>query len=331
MEVVIGVDGGGSKTALAMARSDDGTLLGRVSVDGSNVLKVGGEHAAEAIIRSIEGLLEPDGRTQGDVTAIVAGLAGVDATANGDLISTRLRRAFPAATCTVTSDADLVLSGGTPHGHGAAIIAGTGSIALARDPAGTVVRAGGWGTRLGDEGSAFDIGIAGLQAVCQAWDGRIGPTALLHRLGDTVDTRSRSALIRSVEAMAPKDIAALAPAVAETASAGDDAARRIIGRAAVALAGLVEAVHRSLAWSGPMPLALGGGLLCNTPGLSEALLDRLRDAGVIDGSSVSFVHDPCAVAIEIALASVAPSDQEDASGRVDPSSTLSRSRRRKSP
>ncbi|MGN6133024.1 MAG: hypothetical protein ACTHOU_00935 [Aureliella sp.] len=49
-----------------------------------------------------------------------------------------------------------------------AVILGTGSIVAARDDAGQIIRAGGWGPNLGDECSGAALGLAALRAVV-AW------------------------------------------------------------------------------------------------------------------------------------------------------------------
>ena len=86
-----------------------------------------------------------------------------------------------ARTVSVANDATLLFAAGTPEGWGLAVVAGTGSIAFALDRAGKDARAGGWGYLLGDEGSAFRLGLLGLRAACRAADG----------IGDADDTAPR--------------------------------------------------------------------------------------------------------------------------------------------
>jgi N-acetylglucosamine kinase-like BadF-type ATPase len=76
-----------------------------------------------------------------------------------------------AGKVSVANDATLLFAAGTPDGWGLAVIAGTGSIAFTLDAHGRDARAGGWGYLLGDEGSAFRVGLLGLRAACRAADG----------------------------------------------------------------------------------------------------------------------------------------------------------------
>lgn len=61
--------------------------------------------------------------------------------------------------------------------NGIVIIAGTGSIALALKD-NIVTRCGGWGSQLGDEGSAYWIAKKMLSIFCQEVDGRLEKTKL---------------------------------------------------------------------------------------------------------------------------------------------------------
>src|SRR5690606_40864022 len=54
---------------------------------------------------------------------------------------------------------------GVPSGVGIALIAGTGSIAFARNERGETGRSGGWGHIFGDEGSAYMVAVDALRAV----------------------------------------------------------------------------------------------------------------------------------------------------------------------
>ncbi len=55
-------------------------------------------------------------------------------------------------------DAEAVLAAADAGASGVALIAGTGSFAFGRGEGDRVVRAGGWGYLLGDEGSGFAMG-----------------------------------------------------------------------------------------------------------------------------------------------------------------------------
>src|SRR5207253_2086911 len=115
------------------------------------------------------------------VAGACLGLAGAGRPEDQAVIADWAARIDLAAHVEVTGDAPLLLAAGTPDGWGAALIAGTGSMALVRDRAGRTARAGGWGHLLGDEGSGYALVVSALQACARAADGRGPATALVER------------------------------------------------------------------------------------------------------------------------------------------------------
>ncbi|MDE2314073.1 MAG: hypothetical protein KGL04_07855 [Elusimicrobia bacterium] len=154
----------------------------------------------------------------------------------------RIKKALSAAArrVQVLSDVELAHRAAFDGGPGILIVAGTGSIAFARDDKGRTARAGGWGALLGDEGSAFWIGKEALK------DPRLNsrlPSALA--LAHHPETVRRTAdLARRIAALAPENRAANA----------------LLDRAAAHLAGLAIELKTELHWRGPVPAAWTGGL-----------------------------------------------------------------------
>src|SRR5207253_2310896 len=72
----------------------------------------------------------------------------------------------------VMADGEVALSTAFADGAGIIVSAGTGSIAYARDPAGQLHRAGGYGWQLGDEGGGYWLGRRALDGGARAADGR---------------------------------------------------------------------------------------------------------------------------------------------------------------
>ena len=173
------------------------------------------------------------------------------------------------------------LIGAFAGGPGILILAGTGSMAWARNAAGASFRTGGWGEVIGDEGSGFWIGKRVLEAVSQSLDGRAGPTALIDAVFAQL-ALSTSDRIGGLEGWAaslanPRSaIAALAPLATQHAAEGDAAARAIIQAAAGELARHVETLERklgdpALSWS------YAGGMFAS-PVLRNAVTARIGRA-----------------------------------------------------
>jgi N-acetylglucosamine kinase-like BadF-type ATPase len=297
----LGVDGGGTKT-LAVVVDAAGQERGRGQAGGANYNTLGLDTALANLHAAVRTALTV-ARAAPPVTAAWVGLAGVDRATDRELLLPHL--APLARAVHLGNDAELALSA-LPSGVGVALIAGTGSIALGRDPSGATARAGGWGHILGDEGSGYDIGRRAVQAALRASDGRGPATSLLPRILARWDLPAAEALLSRVYPTGDKAVlAALAPLVLDAAADGDPAARTIIRRAAAELAAVACAVARVLAFpDGRVPLALGGALLVHAAPFREEVLRRLRrtlDLGpvvVVDQPALSAARAACDMAAE---------------------------------
>jgi N-acetylglucosamine kinase-like BadF-type ATPase len=268
----LAVDGGGTRVRAVLV-DGMGRERGRGEAGSANPAAVGLETALAHIRQAVAQAAGQAGAAL-PVAAASCGLAGVDRPADYALILPPLRDL--AATVTLMNDAELILEP-LPDRCGVCLIAGTGSIALGRDPAGRTARAGGWGHIVGDEGSGFDIGRRALQAVLQAADGRGPQTTLEPALLRAWNLASAPDLMgRIYPERGSAVVAGVARLVVAEASAGDRVARRILAQAADDLAVTVLAVATRLAFPGPVPLALTGGVLRQVPGLRAAVLRRVR-------------------------------------------------------
>ena len=106
--------------------------------------------------------------------------------------------------------------GAIGDGYGAVVAAGTGVVTLGVGSKG-VARVDGWGNIMGDAGSGYWIGRAGLDAAMRAHDGRAEPTLLTGLLARWpnpeqayVDLQQDPDRVRTVAAFA-RDVAKLAP------------------------------------------------------------------------------------------------------------------------
>ncbi len=172
--LVIGIDGGASNTVALLAEAASGRVLGRGSGGPSNIQAVGESAALRELNHAVGAAFKAAGLPRGSVAAAALGLAGIDLDGT-DVIRGWASLVDLAPKLSVANDATLLFAAGTPEGWGLAVIAGTGSIAFTLDQKGKEARAGGWGYLMGDEGSAFRLGLLGLRAACRAAD-NIGPT-----------------------------------------------------------------------------------------------------------------------------------------------------------
>src|SRR5438034_328249 len=172
--LVLGIDGGASHTTALLAEAASGSVRGRGESGPSNIQAVGVEAAVRELEAAVVAAFQSAKLPRAKVAAACLGLAGIDLTEGLDIIGGWAESVALAEKLKVANDATLLFAAGTPEGWGLAVIAGTGSIAFTLDRQGKDARAGGWGYLLGDEGSAWQIGLSGLRAACRAAD-RAGP------------------------------------------------------------------------------------------------------------------------------------------------------------
>lgn len=255
---VLGVDGGGSRTRCVIT-SLSGHILARGSGGPSNPLTAGFDGAADAIQTAVEEASRRCGINS--FIASVMGLAGTERASTIEALVSQMTR-LDLGELMIIGDAQVALAGATGCRPGVVVISGTGSIAYGENERGETAWAGGWGWRLGDEGSGYDIGHRALIATLRDQDGR-GPSTLLTEsirgalglgnLDDLVDlTYGRN--------MGSEEVAALAGLVGEAAGEGDNVALRILEGAGVELGVAASAVIGRLGLTGSFTLGLVGGV-----------------------------------------------------------------------
>lgn len=299
-DYLLGIDGGGSKTAVILARRD-GTMLGRGEGGPSNYHAVGKENAFAALDQGIALAWAQAGLAEQPVAAVVLGMSGVDRPEDSSVFKTWIAMRFPQARVRLVNDGQIALAAGTPQGWGVVVVAGTGSIVFGQAPDGRIARAGGWGFLMGDEGSGYKAGLSALQAVARAHDGRGPDTSLTRRVLAFYQIAAPPDLITVVHdpGSTRADLARLSRLVDEEALAGDAVAAGIIQQAADELAACVQAVVVRQLHLSTVPAALAGGFLVHGRALQGAFLARVRQSG-IDLDPVTLVEEPVWGAVRLA-------------------------------
>jgi len=310
-DCVLGIDGGASHTVAFLARRDCGTIFGRGTAGPSNIQAVGESAALQALDDAIDEAFATASIPRGCVAAACLGLAGIDRDEGREIIHTWAERVQLAAAVSVANDATLLFAAGTPEGWGLAVVAGTGSIAFARTADGRVGRCGGWGYLLGDEGSGYQIALAGLRAVCRAYDRCGPPTVLTEAFLQRMDLTTPPDFIPAVYrgSWDRLKLATLCPLVLHAAETGDPVAEAIARTNALELARTAaESVKANDLPQNPLPLALAGGVILGSDWFRNCFLEALRTQG-INPDPVMTVAEPALGAIAIARtlsASVTP-------------------------
>ncbi len=258
--VVVGVDGGGTRTR-AVLTDLEGTELARAGGPPSLADPARPELAAEAIHATVSDVLLQAG-IEPPVEAVWAGVAGVGREATRSAVEAALARGGLARRVRVGTDVLGAFQDAFGAGPGILVIAGTGSIAWGRGEDGREARVGGWGSLLGDEGSGYAVGLEALRRVARDVDGRGPGTNLRGRILVRLELSDPDDLVPWSTRAAKSEIAALVPVVGDAAAEGDAVAGEILVKAVEELEGHVLTLLENLGpWSHPPALALAGGLL----------------------------------------------------------------------
>jgi N-acetylglucosamine kinase-like BadF-type ATPase len=249
--LLLGVDGGGTSTIALLGR-DDGVPIGRGVSGPSNAKAVGNAAARQALEAAIGSAFASAGLMARPVAVACLGLAGFDRTEDKQLLGEWARSGHWAEQLLLVNDGDLVVAAGTPEGWGVGVIAGTGSIAVARAPDGRKARAGGWGHLIGDEGSAYVTVLAALKKVARRADRRepssVQPDPLTVHLCRALGISGPDQLVSALYAPGfdRSKIAALAPVVLAAADVDPSIALELLRPAGSELAQMAIAAARRL-------------------------------------------------------------------------------------
>jgi glucosamine kinase len=165
------------------------------------------------------------------------GLSGFEAASEADLrrVLQGLRDGLPIERAWIASDGLTALLGAIGASDGAVVAAGTGTVCVGRRGE-RFAKVDGWGSLLGDAGSGFAIGRAGLETALRHHDGRDGSAALAaaaeRRYGPVGELPAQV-----YGAPVPtRAVAAFAADVGAAAAAGDEPAAAILADAGRELA-----------------------------------------------------------------------------------------------
>jgi N-acetylglucosamine kinase-like BadF-type ATPase len=296
MRIVLGFDGGGTKTE-CVAMDLSGAIVARGRGPASNPTRIGFDAAAEGVKQAamvtIAAVSEP-----ADVIGLCAGLAGTAKSENHARMLQLLQEKFPSVPIDLRTDLDLSLAA-MPPGPAIVLVVGTGSAAVGRDAAGRQLREGGFGRFGSDEGSAFDIGRSAIAEAREqsSKDADDLTHRIFHHLGcvnwQQVDVKSSS----NPDEVFPR----VFPVVAASADAGNALSQALLNAAAQQLATITKRLANSLGIAEEaFPLGKTGGTIGRSPFFDGALDRALRT--VLPKAEITHLTAPAAeTAVRIAL------------------------------
>jgi N-acetylglucosamine kinase-like BadF-type ATPase len=282
---VLALDGGNSKTDVALVRTD-GTLLGTVRGAGINSQEAG----AEPTVRALTGLVRQIARDGVRVLHTVACLANADLPEEEEELAEAVRVAGWSPTSTVVNDTFAILRAGLPNTDqhsaephwGVAVVCGAGINCVGVAPDGRITRFLALGQLTGDWGGGYSLGREVMWHAIRAEDGRGLHTTLTRYVRDFFAAATVEDVAIGIHKgkIPDDDLNGLAPLLFDAASNGDAVAASIVDHLANEIAILsITAMRRLDLTTLPTPVVLGGGVItARHPLLLDAIAARLSAA-----------------------------------------------------
>jgi N-acetylglucosamine kinase len=254
MGIVVGIEGGGTKTGCAVL-NEQGKLLAYAEGGPANLNFVDEATQRESFETALNGALQG---VQEPVLALGYAVAGT--LANWEWLLKRLGN--PPAFA-IEESRMAMLSTGVEVAHGVSVVAGTGSLIGGFKNDELVLQMGGWGALLGDEGSAYDVAMQGIRAAVRAWDGRESKNVLIQAVQEFFGVQDLRELVPLFyqQGVPRHKVAEFAKSVVEKACGGDPVAAKILKRAGRDLARDARAcAERLFTRADEFPVAMTGGM-----------------------------------------------------------------------
>jgi glucosamine kinase len=279
--VILGVDGGGTNTRARLARVEARgqlTPLAEGHATGSNPLSLGLASSVAAIRAATHAACGLAGVAVDGIQSAVFGIAGAGSPNVAAELSAQLQAAGLGRKVKVFSDVEALLAASAGEAT-LVLISGTGSACYAHAANGPTISAGGWGYLIDDDGSGFWLGQQMLRECIAAneSDGKASlEPAVLAALKAPDLAAVKSAIYGDLPHARAK-IAALARPLCDLASAGDEAAKVLVSKAAKLLATrAILAAERAKLPVGGYKLLLTGGVLLACQLLREAVVAEIE-------------------------------------------------------
>jgi len=248
-EKILGVEGGGTKTAWALVERDGQELriLDQGKLPSSN-FRLETPDRLQAIFSELP--------KQVDRAGIF--LAGCGTAEDRQSLANLCAKIWPGAKKIITgSDRDSGVAAALGHGDGIVVNAGSGSSVTGRR-GDKIENAGGWGHILGDAGGGYFLSVQALRLILREYDLHRGEVQFTAKVLQALSLNNLDELVRWAQTADKMEIAMLVPVVFEAAANGDARVMEIIEEGARCLSEYTEIVATRLHLLAPKVILLGG-------------------------------------------------------------------------
>ncbi|MCX6384464.1 MAG: hypothetical protein NTV16_08330 [Actinobacteria bacterium] len=236
MSYILGVDGGGTKTVIRIT-DFKGLTVSEYITGAGNYKSVGIKSAEINIINGILSAIKQINAESENIffSSSCFGLSGLDSEQDGEIFkkmifNNEIKKYIDPKKIIICNDSRIGLAAGSDSKNAIMIICGTGSNCFGINEEGQEAKANGWDYILGDEGSAYELGIKALRSVMRAFDGRGRKTLLSETILRDLNLNNITDLIEWCYNMpfSSERFAALTKTVCKTAELGDKVSIKLL-------------------------------------------------------------------------------------------------------
>jgi glucosamine kinase len=271
-EWVLGLDGGGTKTILALANKN-GDVLGPFIGAGVNPFDQPNWK------KELEALLQQCPIKRDEIAFSSFGLPGYGESVAINAQQLEVVKNFAGTNSVALNDVAVAFAGALAGKPGVLILAGTGSMAWAGDGT-TEIRVGGFGDGFGDEGSGYWIGQQTLQKLSWTLDGRLDDNRYRDTMLEAIGASDAEGLISWFYGLEHQRsrVAALAKNLDQLADADNLTAIDILLEAANLLAAHGKTAWRKLELQPGSSISYAGSVFKSRT-IRETVRHQLEDLG----------------------------------------------------
>lgn len=245
--LLLGMDGGGSKTACALM-DFNGNILAQTEGIGTNHRQHGVKKVLDTISHLAEDCLKKAGTDESALAGVCIGMPSYGEHPEMDKqLAEHLHQVYP--NLLIVNDVHVGWAGSLALGSGINLVSGTGSIAYGVNDKGQAARSGGWSESIGDEGSSYWMAVMGMQLFTKQSDFR-EPRGPLYRIikekFNLEDDFEFIPLIEEQYLPFRDKVASFHYLVAQAAGEGDSTVIALYKKAALELMSLVRSVFDQL-------------------------------------------------------------------------------------
>ena len=270
-KVMIGIDGGGTKTEFILF-NENGVILERHMAGICNPNVIGTEACVNMLVSGINTLLT----VNSNVVGVYVGSAGFLLGNNAPVVRNALKLRYPHMKIKCNTDILNAVATATDAENCIAAICGTGSSVLVKEGE-KLTLLGGWGYLLCKAGSGFDIGRDALHYAAMDLDGMCEHTLITplvkSKVGETVTD-----IVEKVYKNDTSYVASMSSVVFEAFQNGDKTAEHILNENAKSLAKIIN--HAAANYKCGNNLILSGGIVSKNESFVE-IIKKYLDKNLI--------------------------------------------------